>query len=159
MTDIRGGNDSAPLELTGPFTGYNNGATMQVGLWIRNDGEYIEWARRHAQEGTTYLRHVLTSLLHESYRDAQRRGLREDELSLPASVWQAAMRSEGGPDSIDWAQIAYDLLDTDPNEMEIAIAQKDLDEAREEFGLGDDDTAWELAARRRAAAVEKLVLR
>jgi hypothetical protein len=111
--DIRGGCAGMPLELTGEFTGYNNGATMQVGLWIRNDGDYIAWARRHAYDGPFYLRQVLTSLMQDSYRDAKHRSLPEEMFDLPASVWLAAMRSEGGTESIDWAQIAHDLTSED----------------------------------------------
>jgi hypothetical protein len=156
--DIRGGCQGMPLELTGEWTGYNNGATMQVGLWIANDGEYIDWARRHAQEGPFYLRQVLTSLMKGMYRDETRNELVEGNLSLPASVWLAVTRSQGGSPAIDWAQITYDLAGSEPDEAEIAAAAKDVAEALEEFGV-EDDTAWELAVRRREALAREIAMR
>lgn len=156
--DLRGGCDGMPLELTGEWTGYNNGATMQVGLWIANDGERIDWARRHALEGPFYLRQVLLGLMRDSYRDETRHELVEENLSLPALVWLAATRSEGGTASIDWAQITYDLVGSEPDEAEIAAAAKDVTEALEEFGV-EDDTAWGLAVRRREAVAREIAMR
>jgi hypothetical protein len=155
--DLRGGCDSMPLRWAGPWCGYNTGATMQVGLWIRNDGDHIAWARRHAHDGPVYLRQVLTSLMQDSYRDEKRQGLAEEMLSLPASVWLAVLRSEGGADAIDWAQICFDLVYVEPDEQDMAAAQRDIDEAREEWGV-EDDTARGLAVRRREILAAEIAM-
>ena len=145
---FRGGCDGMPLQLTGAWTGYNTGATMQVGLWIANDGDHILWARRAAMEGPVSLRQALTGLMRGLYRDAKHQGLAEEMLSLPASVWVAVLRSDGGPASIDWAQICFDLVYAEPDEQDMA---------REEWGV-EDDTAWELAVRRREILAAEIAM-
>jgi hypothetical protein len=100
---LRGGCDGMPLEPTGEFTGYNTAATMQVGLWISNDGEYIEAARHAAADGPKALRlYLLAAML----------------LAPPASApWQTgeAMTAAGGTDAVDWAQICYGLVFVKPD--------------------------------------------
>jgi len=146
--DLRGGCSGMPLEMTGEWTGYNNGATMQVGLWIRNDGEHIGTARAAALEGPQALRECLTGLMTFAVPYA------------PAAhqAGQAAGRSKGGWSSIDWAQITYDLVGSEPDDDEIAAAAKDIAEALEEFGV-EDDTPWELAVRRREAVAREIAMR
>lgn len=151
--DIRGGLPAdAPLELRGEFTGYNNGPTCQVGLWIANDSEYIQQAQfiatAHGPE------RLARRLLHVMANDWHNRP--GSTASLTYDYFQDGSHDK---ERIDWAQIAYALIDDEPDEEEIAAAQRDLDEAREEFGLGDDDTAWSLAQRRRAERVARWVLR
>lgn len=155
---LRGGCDDMPLEPTGDWTGYNTGATMQVGLWIRNDGDHIHWARRHAHDGPVYLRQVLTSLMQDSFQDEWvRQGQPEEMLSTPASVWLAVTRSEGGPDAIDWAQICYGLVLVEPDEHDLAAAQRDIYGTPDEYRL-NDDTAWSLAYRRRSEAASAIAM-
>lgn len=146
--NLRGDCDGMPLELTGKWTGYNNGATMRVGLWIRNDGEHIGTARAAALQGPLALRECLLGLMTFGVPYA------------PAAhqAGQAAARSEGGWPSIDWAQITYDLVGNEPDEAEIAAAAKDIAKALEEFGVVDD-TAWELAVRRREAVAREIAMR
>lgn len=151
--DIRGGLPAdAPLGLRGEFTGYNSAETMRVGLWITNDGEHSEAARWYATErGTAQAARRLLRLMANDWHN--RPG------STAALVYGLFGPGRLDPARIDWAQIAYSLIGGDPTEDEIAAAQRDLDEAREEFGLGDDDSAWSLAARRRAERVQRWVLR
>ncbi len=144
---LRGGCDGLPLTLTGGWTGYNNGPTMQVGLWIRNDGEYIDWARRHALEGPVYLRQVLSSLMEDAPAG-----------TAPDLAWQAASES-GGLIDVDWAQICYDLVFAEPDD-------EDLREARfalmARMGFQDspgESEIWELAYTLNREAAERVAMR
>jgi hypothetical protein len=82
------------LELTGTFTGYHNGPTMQVGLWIANDGALIDEARRVAMTaGPRALARWLTA-------------------RLPHGV-RYLVSGRDLAEVIDWAQIAFDLIGED----------------------------------------------
>lgn len=93
-SQARGECDGMGLELTGPFTGYHNGPTMQVGLWIANDSGLIDTARRIAAiNGPRELGRWL--------------GVR-----MPSEV-RYVISERDKAEVIDWAQIAYDLIGED----------------------------------------------
>lgn len=144
--DIRGGlGDDAPLALTGEFTGYNNGATMQVGLWIANDSEHYHFARTViATRGAAGLAEYLTGVMRRAARS-----------SAPGLAHGAAAESEGGLASVDWAQIACDLLGDEPSDAELVAAHAEL---RLPASRRGDSAAYELAQRHRAASVRRIVL-
>lgn len=110
--DIRGGRGAgASLELTGPFTGYANGPTMQIGLWICNDGDRIDDAR--------------TAVLHGGAMVlAQHLGpiIRYFPVGAPAAV-RDTVTLRDLIDNVDWAQIAYSLLDSDPTDDDMQAAE------------------------------------
>lgn len=157
--NIRGGLPvDAPLELTGEFTGYSTGATMQIGLWIRNDSDYIRGAHNWAElSGTRPMAEYLIKILRRSGR-----------YSPPGQTFWAVqsdetLRTQREVDMalferVDWAQIAYDLIGSEPTDEELALAQRDIGEGVGEFGMGDEDSAFTLASRRRAERVRRWVL-
>lgn len=147
--DIRGGLPAdAPLELTGEFTGYNNAATMQVGLWIRNDGEHIGSARYQAMTyGPRRLAVLLLHILSNAWHNAPG--------SAPAQVHDLFINGELRQDTIDWAQIAYDLIGEEPDEAELAEAV----EAGARDGLiVTASGAWKIALAARQKRVARWVL-
>jgi hypothetical protein len=90
----RGACDGMSLQLSGPFTGYHNEPTMQVGLWIANDGALFNQARRVASiNGPRELARWL--------------GVR-----MPSAV-SYVVSARDLAEIIDWAQIAYDLIGED----------------------------------------------
>jgi hypothetical protein len=93
-SQARGACDGMGLELTGPFTGYHNEPTMQVGLWIANDGERSDEARGVA-------------LINGPRELARWLGVR-----MPSEV-RYAVSARDLAEIIDWAQIAYDLIGED----------------------------------------------
>lgn len=87
----RGACDGMGLALTGPFTGYHNEPTMQVGLWTANDGRLFNEARRVAEiNGPLELARWLI-------------------VRMPSEVSYCVSRRDLD-EVIDWAQIAYDLI-------------------------------------------------
>jgi hypothetical protein len=135
---LRGTCDGMPLELTGEFTGYNNGATMQVGLWITNDGEHIELARQAAFDGPASLREVLTNLL---------QGSQEPRIVL---TFYAAMNASGGFDSIDWAQLTYSLVFVEPSDEDLAAERSWLQ--------ADEAEIWKSAYARNHCNAEEIAM-
>jgi hypothetical protein len=145
---LRGGCDDTPLDLTGEFTGYNNGATMQVGLWITNDGEHIEAARRAASNGPQALKDHLVPVM----RDAP-------FPSAAHSTWDAAVASGGGIPAVDWAQICFDLVFVEPDDEDLAAAGREL-AAR--YGFQDPPSyseIWERAYTLNQEAAERVATR
>jgi hypothetical protein len=147
MNVLRGGCDGMPLILTGEFTGYNNGPTMQVGLWIANDSEYYEAARLSALDGPEELRLYLLAVMLDA--------------PLGSAPWQVgeAMTDAGGMDAVDWAQICYSLVFVEPDDEDLAEAKFAL-AAR----MGFEDTpgeseTWELAYAMNQAQAERVALR
>lgn len=145
-TSLRGTCDGMPLELTGEFTGYNNGATMQVGLWITNDGEHIGWARSQALSGPAHLRRELCRLL----RDSQ-------EPHIVLTFYAAMNASGGGFESIDWAQICFQLVFIEPNALQLLLTEQKM-----QFETGDwprPGAVWAQACRQNEAAAAELAMR
>lgn len=91
-----------PIELNGPYTGYNNGPTMQVGLWITNDGAEIEKARAVAREGGP-------DGLQDHLSHRIRNWHTADNADLVRGV-DYRLSDRDLDEVIDWAQVAYALL-------------------------------------------------
>jgi hypothetical protein len=101
--DLRGGCAGLPVGLHGEFTGYNNGPTMQVGLWITNDGEHYSMAWHHALNyGPAGLAHRLLHILADSLHN--RPG------SAAAQVYDLFQKGIYRKEEIDWVQIAHALI-------------------------------------------------
>jgi hypothetical protein len=127
--DIRGGCAGHPICLAGQYNGYNTPATEQVGLWIRDDAEYVDVARRSAKEHGS--ERLAWRLLHIMANDWHNR-----PGSAAAAAYHCFQRGELGEETIDWAQIAYVLIGEEPD-------QDDLDRAaeiaEERYGAGATD--------------------
>jgi hypothetical protein len=138
--DIRGGCASHPVGMAGQYTGYNTPATEQVGLWIRNDAEYIDVARRYAEEHGP--ERLAGRLLHIMANDWHNR-----PGSAAAAAYHRFQKGELSEEAIDWAQIAYDLIGDEPD-------QDDLDRAaeiaEEQYGAdATDAVVFRIAAEQR----------
>lgn len=150
--DMRGGCGHLPLELTGDWTGYNNGPTKEVGLWIRHDGERIKQARRAAvQEGPHGLALHLTAIMAQSFLQAG-----EDE--QPGAVFKAMDAVEYQGQKVDWSQIAYDLVGDEPDDDDLDAARDDLNDKRTGGDYASDEEVFEVAARRRETWAREVAL-
>lgn len=122
--------------MCGSFAGFNSDATMQLGLWIMNDAPNRAGAARVAADRGAYgLRDHLFSLI----RTSERQG-------AGAAAWAAAVRSHGGPGSVDWAQLVYALTESEPTGEDVAAARV---EAGKRGRRLDDDGAYVWAMRAR----------
>lgn len=135
--DLRGGCSDMTLDLTGAWTGYNTGPTMQVGLWINNDGEFIGAARVLAAQGTkglqSWLMHVMSSA---------------DPDSAPGMTLTAVLEHQNGWMRIDWAQVCFSLLDRDPEEDDLKAAREYLEGLMGADYEPSEGELWRVAAQR-----------
>jgi len=141
-----------PLELTGDFDGYNNAATMQIGLWINNDAEYIKMARHYAvHNGPERLALRLLHILADDWHN--RPG------SAAAAVYGLFQNFTLDEDSIDWAQICYSLVLTEPDDKDLDWARRMLAARPDSVGTPGEAEVWKHAYALNATAAEWIALR